>query len=200
MSSTWIELPDPVCGSAPLEAVLEDRRSVREYSNESLALPEVAQLLWAGQGVTRSDGLRTTPSAGALYPLELYAVVGRVDGLEPGIYRYRPHGHALELVVAGEMGPSLAAASLRQTWIEAAPLVIAVAAVPERTTRKYGVRGMRYVHLEAGHAAQGMSLQAVALDLGATTVGAFDDDRVAKLLRLPAAEIPLLLIPVGRPA
>lgn len=195
-----LTLPAPVRdGRLPVETALSERRSVREFRNEPLPLADVSQLLWAAQGVNRPDGGRTAPSAGALYPLEVYAVVGRVENLAPGVYRYRPQNHTLALVVDGDKRAGVAAVALGQSWVQEAPLVVVIAAVYERTTRKYGQRGQRYVHMEAGHAGENLCLQAVALKLGTTVVGAFDDAALQKLLNLPLDEQPLALIPVGRP-
>jgi SagB-type dehydrogenase family enzyme len=122
-----------------------------------------------------------------------------VEDLDGGIYHYRPRRHALEPVVAGDQRVAVASAALEQGWVATAPAIVVLSAVPERTGEKYGERATRYVHIEAGHAAQNMCLQAASLGLGATVVGAFDDDRLARLLRLPEVEIPILIIPVGRP-
>jgi len=182
-----------------LEKTLSERRSVREFGAAALRLAEIAQLLWAAQGVTARGGYRTAPSAGALYPLEVYAVAARVERLAPGVYRYDPAEHRL-LVVSGEdRGAELARAAYGQDWLREAPAILVLTGVERRTTRKYGQRGERYVLLEAGHAAQNALIQAVALGLGATVVGAFDDERVRTVLGLEAAERPFYLIPVGRP-
>jgi SagB-type dehydrogenase family enzyme len=172
---------------------------VRTYATGSLTLEQVSQLLWAGQGITDPDGLRAAPSAGALYPLELYFVAGAVDGLAAGVYRYRPETHDLVLHQPDDRRTTLARAAVRQAWMADAPAMIVFAAEYRRTTVKYGQRGIRYVHIEVGHAAQNIWLAAVALDLGAVLVGAFDDDRVHAVLKLPAEQRPLGLMPVGRP-
>jgi SagB-type dehydrogenase family enzyme len=182
-----------------LEKTLSARRSVREFGATPLRLPELAQLLWAAQGVTARGGFRTAPSAGALYPLEIYAVAARVEKLASGVYRYDPAGHRLVTVASENRGGELARAAYGQYWLSEAPVILALTGVERRTTRQYGQRGERYVLLEAGHAAQNALLQAVALGLGATVVGAFDDDGVRKVLDLEAGERPLYLIPVGRP-
>jgi SagB-type dehydrogenase family enzyme len=181
-----------------LESALRERRSIREYSRKSLTRSELAQLLWAAQGVTGPDGLRTAPSAGALYPLEVSVVAGHVDGLPSGIYRYTPGRHELVLIAEGDRRGALRAAALGQECVEAGAAVIALAAVYERTTGKYGKRGIRYVHMEVGHAAQNVWLQATALGLGAVVVGAFDDAPVKRILGLAQDEAPLCLMPVGR--
>lgn len=182
-----------------LEAALAARRSVREFSSEPLTLTEVSQLLWAAQGLNRGDGGRTTPSAGALYPLELYVVVGNVERLAAGAYRYEPYGHRIARLAAGDRRAALSDAALRQEWMRDAAVILVLAALYERTTVKYGDRGRRYVHMEVGHAAQNIYLQAAALELGTTFVGAFQDDRVTAVLGLPNAQRPLGLMPVGRP-
>lgn len=194
-----IQLPAPArTGSAALEELLERRRSVRGFAPRPLSLAEVGQLAWAAQGVTHRDGLRTAPSAGALYPLELYVVAGAVEGLAPGVYGYVPAGHGLGLVSAGDPRQPLATAAFGQAWVAGAPVIFVLAGEYERTTRKYAERGRRYVHLEAGHAAQNLLLQAVALGLAGVVVGAFDDAAVASVLGLPAEVQPLGLLPVGR--
>src|SRR5690606_12717475 len=174
-----ISLPSPrIQSQISVEAALLTRRSVRTYSDAPLTLPEAGQLLWAAQGITDQNGFRTAPSAGALYPLELYLVVKSVDRLSPGIYHYLPTDHQLRLLSEGEVSDQLSGAALRQSAVKDAPVVIVFSAVPERTTARYGERGMQYVFMEAGHAAQNVCLQAVALDLGTVTIGAFDEDEV----------------------
>jgi SagB-type dehydrogenase family enzyme len=198
-SAETVSLPQPaVVGEQSLEQLLSRRRSVREYRDAALELPEVSQLLWAAQGITHSQGYRTAPSAGALYPLELYLVAGDVQGLDSGVYRYEPEGHHLLKTGRGDFRKDLARAALSQTWVQEAAAVVVFAAVFERTTHKYGKRGIRYVHMEVGHAAENLFLQAGALDLVTVVVGAFDDDALAKVLQLPADVEPLMLMPVGR--
>lgn len=174
------------------------RRSVREYADGSLTLQEVSQLLWAAQGITDPQGLRTAPSAGALYPLEVYLVTGDVDGLAPGVYKYKPDGHEILRVLDDDREVSLASAASGQASVREAAINIVITAVYERTTVKYGERGVRYVHLEAGHVAQNIFLQATALNLGLVTVGAFSDEQVKNILSPPEDEQPLYIIPVGR--
>ncbi len=193
------ELPPPrIAGNVTLEDALRFRRSVREYSNQPLKLVELSQLLWAAQGITDRRGFRTAPSAGALYPLELHVAAGNVDGLVQGVYWYDSVRHSLLSTVQGDVRGDLMAASLWQSWIGRGAAVIVIAAVYERTTMKYGQRGTRYVHIEVGHAAQNIFLQAVSLNLGTVTVGAFDDYKVAEILNMPMDERPLMLMPVGR--
>jgi len=193
-------LPKPdFPGDAGLSRILLERRTVRAFPPRALSLPQVAGLLWAAQGVSSPGGLRTAPSAGALYPLELHLVAGDVKGLTPGSYRYDPARHALRAGLAGDLRQAVAAAALNQTWIAQAPALVVIGAVHARTTRKYGERGIRYVHMEVGHAGQNLLLQAVALGLAAATVGAFDDERLSRVLELPAEERPLVILPVGHP-
>jgi SagB-type dehydrogenase family enzyme len=193
-----VPLPAPrLDGGVSLERALAGRRSVREFARGALTLPQVAQLLWAAQGVTHRDGGRTAPSAGALYPLELYLVAGEIRDLAPAVYRYVPGRHQLEQVAAGDMRRGLCAAALAQECVAEGAVVFVFTAVERRTTRKYGSRGVRYVHIEVGHAAQNLALQATALGLGSVTVGAFDDAAVARVLDLPEGEAPLYLMPVG---
>jgi SagB-type dehydrogenase family enzyme len=201
MAMTRITLPKSVSpeGATLTEALLK-RRSIRAYAEESLTLDEVARLLWAAQGSNDPSGLRTAPSAGALYPLEVLLVAGNVSGLEAGVYRYHPRHHVLETIVEGDHRGRLAEAALGQSWVAGAAAMLVITAVYERTTWKYGQRGKRYVHIEVGHAAQNALLQAAALGLGAGVVGAFDDAAVAKILALPDSEHALYLLPIGRAA
>lgn len=197
-ASPPIALPPPsVEGGPALERLLAQRRSVRRFGPAPLRLAQLGQLLWAAQGVSDPEGLRTAPSAGALYPLELYVVVGEVTGLDPGLYRYRSRGHALDSLGLGELRAPLAAAALGQTWVGEAPAVMVLTADYTRTTGKYGERGRRYVHMEAGHAAQNLFLQAEALGLATVVVGAFDDATLSRLLDLPARIEVMSLMPVG---
>jgi SagB-type dehydrogenase family enzyme len=156
-------------------------------------------MVWAAQGTTRPEGYRTAPSAGALYPLDLYLLAGAVTGLSPGVYLYHPRQHELESIAPGDRRRELSDAALTQGWISKAAAVIVLAAVFRRTTMKYGERGHRYVHMEAGHAGQNVYLQATLLGLGTTTVGAFHDERVKTVLELPEEAQPLCLLPIGFP-
>lgn len=195
-----VSLPHPrVVGELSVEKALLIRRSIREYRSEPLTLEEVGQLLWAAQGVTSPGGFRTAPSAGALYPLETYLVAGHVTGIAAGVYRYLPEQHALTLTLTGDRRLDLSIAALHQTAIGKAPASLLFSAVFPRSTGKYGKRGHRYVQMETGHAAENVSLQAVAFDLGTVVIGAFDDDAVKRVASLPPEEEPLAIMPVGRP-
>ncbi len=194
-----LALPAPRLHSEhAIEQVLLQRRSVREYAPGPITLSALGQLLWAAQGVTYpARGFRTAPSAGALFPLEVYAVVGAVEGLEAGVYKYQPHAHGLTQVLTGDQRSQLAEAALAQEWVALAAVDIVLAAVYRRTTWKYGERGIQYVHMEIGAAAQNVYLQGVALGLGTVFVGAFQDDRVRDLLHMPLEEQPLCILPIG---
>lgn len=193
-----IDLPEPSAdGDVSVEAAIRERRSVREFSKRSLTLADVAQLLWAAQGVTSRDGGRAAPSAGALYPLELYLVAGDVDSLPAGVYRYRPERHRLDHVADGDFRKDLAAAALDQPWVRRAPAVLVITGVYERSARKYADRARRYTRIETGHAAQNVYLQATALGLGTVIVGAFQDAEIQEVLGLPDDHAPLALMPVG---
>lgn len=195
-----IKLPEPRLDSAiAIEKVLCTRRSVREFSNRSLELSHIAQLAWAAQGITGPDGYRTAPSAGALYALEFYVVAANVNGLAAGIYKYQPPTHELMALIDNHTRQQLSRAALEQTSISQAAATFALSAVYQRISTKYGERGIRYAHMEAGHAAQNLLLQAVALGLGAVVVGAFDDAKVKQVLGLSKHEVPLYLTPVGTP-
>ncbi len=197
--TTRIRLPDWwVRAVQPYEDLLWRRRAVRAFMSEALSLQHCAQLLWAAQGISDPTGLRTAPSAGARYPLEVLLVVGQVTGLDTDIYRYEPAGHALTAHMGGDQRAALAKAALGQGWVAQGAVVLVITAVYQRTARKYGhERAPRYVHLEAGHAAQNVCLECTALGLGTVPVGAFDDDAVKRVLRLPDEFEPLYLLPVG---
>lgn len=194
-----ILLPTPSYESATsVEEALYQRRSIREYKDEPLSSLHVSQLLWAAQGVTHPNGYRTAPSAGALYPLEIYFIAGDVEELPAGIYRYLPQEHALILTATGDHRQVVFNAALNQEMILEAPASILISAVYERTNVKYGSRGTRYVHMEVGCAAQNIYLQAESLGLGTVFIGAFHDEEVRSALNLLAKEQPLAILPVGR--
>ncbi|MBI5167446.1 MAG: SagB/ThcOx family dehydrogenase [candidate division NC10 bacterium] len=199
----WIfKLPEPrLEGPLSLEEAIKKRKSVRRFISKPLTLLELSNLLWSGQGITHGY-MRAAPSAGATYPLDLFAVIGEggVEGVEAaGAYRYHPHEHSLELVRPGDQRASLCSAALGQDFIRVAPLSILITAEPSRTTSHYGQRGIRYIYQETGHVAQNISLQAVTLGLGSVVVGAFYDDEVASTLKLPSGYSALYLISIGHP-
>jgi len=188
-----LSLPPPCQdGQLSLEQSLSTRRSVRAFSEDPLSWEAISQLLWAAQGITDPTDKRTAPSAGALYPLELYVATGE------GFYHYQPSRHVVLVRSQDDLRPALHEAALQQEAVLHAPAVFVVTAVYARTEAKYGhQRSPRYVHLEAGHAAQNVLLQAVALGLGSVPIGAFYDEKVSEMLDLPDDHEPLYLIPVG---
>jgi SagB-type dehydrogenase family enzyme len=208
---SYISLPTVTLdGSTSVEASIHERRSVRSFGDAPLALRELGQILWACQGVTWPmpappqgftwewrGGYRSAPSAGALYPLELYVVVGDVNGLEPGVYRYDPVFHHLLSHLDGDLREDLWNAALRQSSIRQAPASLILAGVVERTAVKYGERAERYVHMEVGAAAENVYLQVQVLGLGTVFMGAFDDEDVARVLSLAPGERAFGIMPVG---
>ena len=192
-------LPQPrMKGGLSVEETIERRRSRREYVDEPVLLGDISQLCWAAQGITDANReLRAAPSAGALYPLELFVVVGKSD-LEAGVYHYLPKGHMLERVKAGDYREQLREASLGQEWVGRGALDFVITAVYDRTMGKYGERGRdRYVPMEAGHVAENIYLQAESLGVGTVTIGAFVDDQVRAVISAPPQHTPLYVMPVG---
>lgn len=196
-----IKLPQPCHdGEVSIEQALLKRRSIRSFTSGSLTISEISQLLWAAQGLSGSGRYRTAPSAGALYPLEVHLAAGNITGVDPGIYRYDPHGHEIVMTIPGDKRPELCGAGLSQGSIRSAPAIVICCAVFRRVTESYGRRGVQYVYMEAGHAIQNAALQAISLGLGSVVIGAFNDNDVKHILNLNADEEPLLLLPVGNPA
>jgi SagB-type dehydrogenase family enzyme len=188
-------LPDPsISGTHPVENAIHSRRSVREFRPDPVSLEDISQLLWAAQGVTGDQGYRAAPSAGAFYPLETYVITAE------GVSRYLVETHALEQVGDGDLRPAVRAVSFDQSCVTSAPAVFLFAAVYERTCREYGSRGRMYVHMDVGHAAQNLLLQAEALGLAGVPVAAFDPEEVSRILALPDGEEPIYMVPIGTPA
>jgi len=198
-----ISLPKPALkGKVSIEETIARRRTIRRFTSEPLSLSQLSQLLFAAQGITEPiRGKRAAPSAGALYPLEVYIVVGKggVSGLSAGIYHYLVKNHSLELKMKGDFQKKISASALYQRWVATAPVIFVIAADYSRTTKKYKDRGIRYVHIEVGHCGENIALQAVGLGLGAGFVGAFWDGKLASSLALGKNEVPLYIIPVGHP-
>ena len=199
-----IHLPSPrQKGSISLEEAITQRRSIRDFTPEPISQSQLSQILWATQGITdASSRLRSVPSAGATYPLEIFVVCGRngVEGISDGIYHYDIAHHSLTLHREGDVRLALARAALDEEMIYHAPVDIIICALYERTTRHYGSRGERYVHMEVGHAGQNIYLQATALGLATVAIGAFHDEPVREVLRLDKQYKPLYIMPVGKPA
>jgi len=189
------KLPEPKYkGRISLEETLKNRESVRKFENKSLTIEQISQLLWAAQGVSHSWGertFRTAPSAGATYPLETYLFT------QSGGYKYSPANHSLTITFDQDLRQDLSDVALGQTSVSDAHAVIVFTMVEERTAKRYEERAFRYICMEAGHAAQNVHLQAVALGLGSVPVGAFNDNKLAQLLECSEEEIPLYMIPVG---
>lgn len=181
-----ILLPEPQReGGAPVWTVVRNRRSQREFTQEPIALSHLSQLLWAIQGVTQTEfgyALRACPSAGALYPIETYLVVNKVEGLMPGLYHFYIPRHLLEVLARGTFGRDLAEAALGQDMVRTASVVLIWTAVVQRSKWKYRERGYRYIYLDAGHIGQNLYLAASALELGCCTIGALFDDEVNRLI------------------
>jgi SagB-type dehydrogenase family enzyme len=192
-----MKLPEPKLESKiSVEEALSRRRSVRDYKEDTLSLEEISQLLWSAQGVTAKWGGRTAPSSGALYPLEIYIVVGTVKGLKSGLYHYDPQKHGISQKKEGDLREKLTEASLGQDEILRAPATLVITAVYERTMKKYHERGIQYVHMEVGSAGENIYLQAESLGLGTVFIGAFEDEEVKKVLEIE--EEPLGIMPVGK--
>ncbi|NND75933.1 MAG: SagB/ThcOx family dehydrogenase [Ilumatobacter sp.] len=189
-----MSLPAPdTDGSVPLEQTLGQRRSQREYRERPLPLATVGQLFWAGQGITDAVGRRTSPSAGARYPLELFAVTPTT------FIHYLPDGHRIEQRPDDTTLPALADVAFGQSFVSDAPVVLMIAGVQARTEAEYGAVAGDLMNREAGHAAQNILLQATALGLAVVPVGGFDPSDVARLAALPPGHEVLYLIPVGYP-
>lgn len=202
--SKIIKLPQPdKKGRVSVEEAIFNRKSIRNYKDESLSLKQLSQLVWAGGGKT-VDGItgatRSYPSAGGIYPLNIYIVVSGVEGLSKGIYKYNWQSHTIELVRKGDFRSSLCRAALGQMAISRAPVSLVFTAVYSKTTRRYGMRGkIRYVHMDLGHAAENVYLQAEALGLGTVAIGAFNDKEVGEVLGIEIdKEQPLYIMPVGK--
>lgn len=192
--SSRIDLPPARTeGAVSLEAAVAGRESVREFTDRAVGLAELGQLCWAAQGLTRDGRGRTSPSAGATYPMEVYLLTA------DGLFHYQPAEHALERSSDRDRRGPLAAAALDQDAIRDAPAVFALVGVPSRTERRYGNRAWRYVFMEAGHVAQNLLLQAGALGLAGVPIGAFDDAACNVVLGLPANQQLLYIVPVGQP-
>ena len=197
--ASLVALPKPdTTGRIPLEQAIARRRSVREYAPGALTLTEASQLMWVAQGITGPAGKRATPSARAVYPLQVWLVANDVTGLAPGIYRYEPKEHALALVTPGDPRASVAAAARGQASIQHAAAVVAVAGDSALAAAKFGGNAARWLGMEAGFVVQDVYLEATVLGLGTVMVGGFDESAAGRALGLPPGWEALALMPVGR--
>ncbi len=195
-----IKLPAPVTkGTVSVEEALQNRRSTRKFANRSLELAQISQLLWAGDGINNPQGKRTAPSGKAAYPMDLYLVAGErgVTGLAPGIYHYNVADHALEPVAKGDFRAAVAKACNSQVWMTEAPVILVISGDYKRSEVKNGDKAPLYTHIEAGLIAQNIFLEAGALGLGAGVAGGMNDKALGQALKLPPANIPFLVMPVG---
>lgn len=201
-----LPLPEVRENISSIEQVLLLRRSVRDFVNQSVSINDLSQILWACYGLSSGfRGFKTTPSAGATYPLDVYAVIkeeavrlSKESFVEAGVYRYDPEKHCLNLVKKGDYSCSLMNACLGQRWVRDAVFNVVLVAVFERTTSYYGERGERYVWIEVGHAAQNVYLEAVALGLGCVAIGAYYDDKVAEIVNAKEG-VPAYVLSIGVP-
>ena len=193
-----INLPKPsLKGEISFEEAVLKRRSVRSYSDEPLKIEEVSQLLWASQGITDFDyNFRTTPSAGALYPLSIYIVVENVENLDSGIYKYLPESHSVEKIKEGNFRNDIYENSLKQSSIKESSLIIIICADYQITRNKYKEHAEKYVHMESGHVGQNIYLQSVSLNLGVVAVGAFDNQEIKNIIN--SKEVPIYIFPIGK--
>ncbi len=196
-----MKLPKPrFDGKTSVEKAIKRRRTNRSFLSKSLTLEQLSQILWASQGITEEGGFkRAAPSAGALYPMDVYAIVGKngVESLKEGIYHYEANSHSISILEEGDFRARAAETALWQMWMARAPLSLVITAEYNRVCGKYGERGVRYAMIEAGHIGQNIFLQACALGLSAGIIGAFRDHDLNKTIRAPASHEPLLVMPVG---
>jgi SagB-type dehydrogenase family enzyme len=196
-----MNLPKPrLNGEVSVEQAIKHRRTIRSYLSKPLTLEQLSQIFWAAQGITEDRGdKRSAPSGGALYPMDIYAIVGDngVEGLKAGIYHYDPHKHSALLITEGDFREDVARTALSQMWMARAPLNLVITSEYSRITSKYGTRGERYAMIEAGHVGQNIFLQAEALGLRAGIVGAFHDNDVIRAMKIKKSHEPLLILPLG---
>ncbi len=201
-----IKLPKPsFAGKVSVEAALSSVRTTRQFSSAPLTLPQSSQILWAANGILPTDAVsgatsKVVPSAGGLYPIEVFLVVGEntVTGLDAGVYLYKPRGNSLQALVTGDKRVGVAEAAFRQGWLAQAPALVIIGGVFQRTMQRYGNQGANYVLMEAGNANQNICLQAVGLELKVGTVGALNAGEMSKVMNLPSDVTPLLIVAVGK--
>jgi len=199
--SKKVSLPKPSAGSITLEQAIQSRKSTRFYSEKSVTLGQLSRLLLSADGITHSYGkyaMRSAPSGGALYPVDIYVVAGNVDSLQAGLYHFQISDSSLELVKEGDLRKNLCRAAHEQDMVEGAQLNFILTARWDRSTKKYADRGYRYTYMEVGAICENIYLQAAALGLGTVAVGAYDDDAVNKLLGVDGKdESSVLIMPIG---
>ncbi|MEE9596163.1 MAG: SagB/ThcOx family dehydrogenase [Acidiferrobacterales bacterium] len=201
-----IELPVPsLDGSVSVEDAINKRRSVREFTDQPLSIADLPQCVWSAQGITGSDGKKVAPSAGAVYPVTLYVVVGVIENLSAGLYRYEPNRHTLEAIRAGELRAQLRDAALKeQPWIGQAASILVIAADISKASSAFqqqppaGERGLRYIYMEVGAIAENVYLQGQTIGVGVVFIGGFDDQMVMDVLKLPSPYTPVGLVCLGR--
>ncbi len=201
-----IELPVPsLDGGVSVEDAINKRRSVREFTAQPLSMADLSQCVWSAQGTTGNDGKKVAPSAGAVYPVTLYVVVGVIENLSAGLYRYEPNRHTLEAIRAGELRAQLRDAALEeQPWIGQAASILVIAADIAKTSSTFqqqppaGERGFRYVYMEVGAIAENVYLQGQTIGVGVVFIGGFDDQKVTDVLKLPSPYTPVGLVCLGR--
>jgi SagB-type dehydrogenase family enzyme len=202
-ASDVITLPQPQTdGGMSVEKALLERRSIRSFRNESLTLDEISQLCWAAQGITDDKGHRTSPSAMATYPLEVYLLAGNVTNLPAGVYHYSPQAHNLTTISLGNKISDLFNSSMvgREDWRKGSPAVFIITGVFERTNKVPGQDLSRFVYIEAGTSAENLLLEVVSLGLGSTYTAGFDENKTKEYLGLSLGEEPIGVLPVGRNA
>ena len=199
------KLPSPqLTGNMSVEQAIEDRRSVREYNDEPINISDVSQLLWAGQGITDPQyGLRAAPSAGQVYPLELYVIVGTggVTGLPAGEYLYVPENNTLEKLINGDLRAQLATIADGQPWVQQGQVDIVITGNYQKMIDKYPdvPLSTRFVNLEAGHVGETIYLQAEPLGLATVSIGSFNENQMISLMHLQVNEEPIYIFPIGHP-
>ena len=206
MAQDEIRLPKPkFTGKVPLETAILKKKSVRGFAGSAISMEDLSQLLWSANGNLPADAIsgattKVFPSAGGIYPLEIFAVTGAetVAGLPAGVFQYKPETNSILMINPGDHRSMLGRAALGQMWIASAPVIIVVGANFNRMTARYGNRGLNYVFMESGASTQNIYLQAEALGLKVGSVGAFQDSQVTAVLKAPADVNPLMLIPVGK--
>lgn len=195
-----IKLPQPkIKGNLTLEECIKKRRTIRTFKPHPLVIEDISQLLWAAYGITDDNYKKSVPSAGALYPLDIYAIIGKngVKDLKEGIYHYNSQNHSIRLIKEGDYKDEIVRASLSQSWMKDAPMMILITIEFERITIKYGKRGERYAYMEAGSSYQNVFLQAISLGLSCGIVGAFNDNEIIKICSLPENYLPVIIMPIG---